>query len=134
MTAEYGGMIMATWSEIQTYIRRNFVTRELDNGALSLTFGFDGGRSQACFIDTNNEEDSWIIFRGIVADWSPENAVKALEKNESIFGIERFLDWVVVTHAQLTETADTSEIDHALRGVAIASDNLEEIITGGDAF
>jgi len=116
---------MATWSEIQTYIRRNYATRELDNGGLSLTFSFEDGRSQACFVDTNNEEDSWVIFRAFVADWSPEHAVKALEKNTSIFGIQRFLDWVVVTHAQLTETADTAEIDHALGGVAVAAEHLE---------
>lgn len=123
---------MATWEEIQTYIRRKHATRELEDGTLAITFKFSDGRSHWCFVRANDDEGTWIVFKGFVADWSPENAVKAIEENQQIFGIDRFLDWVVVTHAQLAATADEDEIDIALRGVAAAADDLELAVTGQD--
>lgn len=125
---------MATWSEIQTYIRRNYTSRELEDGTIAITFNFEDGRSHQCFVRTNNDEGTWVVFQGFVADWSAENLVKAVEGNDQIFGIDRFLNWVVVTHAQLTSTADTEEIDRALGGIAIAADSLEDRVTGQDVF
>ena len=126
---------MATWPEIQTFIRRNYACRELDNGAIALTFtDGDAGRSQQVFVEPNNDEATWVTVKGFVAEWSPENAVKAIEENNQIFGIDRFLDWVVVTHAQLTATADEEEIRRALSGVALAADALELAVTGKDEF
>jgi hypothetical protein len=125
---------LATWADVQTYIRRNYTSRELDDGTMVITFTFDDGRSHNCFVQTNTDEGKWVIFQGFVADWSPENAVRAIEKNKNFFGVSRFIDWVVLTHAQLTETAVPDEIDRALLGIAMAADDLEAEVTGQDNF
>ena len=125
---------MATKEEVARYIRRNYQSREMDNGALALVFNFDDGRSHQVFVDWNNDEGTWTMFFGFVADWSLEAAGRAVEANDQIFGIQKFMSWVTVFHPQLTETADEEEIDRALRGVAKAADILEEKITGQDEF
>jgi len=125
---------MATWEEVQTYIRRKYASRELEDGTLALTFTFTDGRSQNCYVRKNNDEGTWIVFHAFVAEWSPENALKAIEQNKQIFGIDRFFEWIVVTHAQLAATVDQEEIDLALAGVAGAADDLELAVTGQDNF
>ena len=127
-------MQMATWPEIQTYIRRNYQSRELDDGNLIVPFEFESGRSHQCIVGPNNAEGAWTQFWGIICDWSAENLVRAVELNQQIFGIDRFGDFVVVTHAQLTETADIDEIDSALFAVAWAADSIEEAVTGKDEY
>ena len=125
---------MATKQDIITYIRRNYQSRELENGALALVFSLPEGRDHQVFVDWNNDEGTWTEVKGIVCAWSPEMAVRAVEENDQIFGIHRFLDWVVVSHPQLTATADEEEIDRALTGVAYAADSLERKLTGGNEF
>jgi hypothetical protein len=129
-----GEALMATWSEIQTYIRRNYQTRELDDGNLIVPFEFGDGRSHQCIVGPNNEEGTWTQFWGIICDWSTENLIRAVELNQQIFGVDRFGDFIVLTHAQLTATADIDEIDSALGAIAMAADSLEEALTGKDEY
>ena len=128
------GFDMATRDEVTSYIRKNYQSRELDNGALALIFQLDDNRSHQVIVDWNNDEGTWTNFVGFVADWSVENAGRAVELNEHVFGIQRAFDWVAVVHPQLTETIDQEEIDSALMGVAIAADTLELKMTGRDEW
>lgn len=125
---------MATREEVLSYVRKNYQSRELDSGALALLFQLDEGRSHQVILDWNNEEGTWTNFIGFVADWSVENAGRAVELNDQVFGIQRAYDWVAVVHCQLTQTIDQEEIDSALAGVAMAADSLELKLTGKDEW
>jgi len=125
---------VATRDEVITYIRKNYQSRELESGALALIFELEGGRSHQVIVDWNNDEGSFTNFFGFVAPWSVENAGRAVELNDQVFGIQRAYDWVAVVQAQLTETIDKEEIDSALMGVALAADALELKLTGKDEW
>lgn len=125
---------MASKADIVKYIRKNFQSRELDDGALALVFPLGEGRSHQVIVDWNNDEGTWTTFLGFVCDWSPNAAAQALEQNDQIFGLAKFGDWIAIQHPQLTETADEEEIDKALIGVALAADALEKKVTGKDEW
>lgn len=127
-------MSVATKDEVISYIRKNYQSRELESGALALIFQLDGGRSHQVIVDWNNDEAYYTTFFGFVAEWSVENAGRAVELNDQVFGIQRAYDWVAVVQAQLTETIDQEEIDSSLMGVALAADALELKLTGKDEW
>lgn len=125
---------MATWHEVQTYIRRNYAVRELEDDVLSIVLQLPDNRTHQCFVRPNNDEGTWVEFLAFVAEWSPQNALKALEMNEQIFGVGKFADMVIIRHAQKTDTADEDEIDSGIWGVSIAADALELQITHKDDY
>lgn len=126
---------MATKADVIAYVRKNYHSRDWDDGSLGLVMNLKNERSHLVNVDWNNDEGTFTSFTGVVCEWSEEAAGKAVAAGEDkIFGIRKLGDYVGVCHYQLTETIDEEEIDSALWLVARVADKIELRVNGGDKF
>ena len=120
---------MATLNEAMAHIRANYVYEETDS-ALKLEFTTDDNRSQVVW--AGGTEDLLFVFSPFAVGTKPEIVLSLTE--DTFFGIGRISGGVyVVRHVVPLADVDASEIDLALKLVAVEADTLESQI-GGDRF
>ena len=128
------GEIMATWQEIKSFVSSKYKVSEVGDNLLRVTFIYndDNDRTQRLFIEKVN--DAKIAFVSPVADYTPENAIKLLENNDSVYGIRLVQSdqpFLALMDPQDMATLDAEEINTA---VADMADELEKNLFGGDKF
>lgn len=125
---------MATWREIKSFLHNRYKFTELNEDVLKGEWALDDGRSQVLIVARQN--DSRMTLEAPVATYTPEAAVRLLEANQSVFGVdlrvagdERVL---ILTDPQVMDTIDEEELDPM--PILIAADNLERDVFGTDIY
>lgn len=130
---------MATWSEVQKYVRQNYqVNREPEDDLMVLTFQTTPGRDQQVFVGhlTSGGGREWVRFASVVGEIRRIDLVRALQlgSEKIACGLEQIGDLVAVVHYQLLATVDGPEIDLGLVLAASNGDDLERALVGGDTY
>ena len=125
---------MATWQEIKSFVSSKYKVSEVGDNLLRITYLYsdDNDRTQRLFIEKLN--DTKIAFVSPVADYTPENAIKLLENNNSVYGItliQTSEPFLALMDPQDMATLDAEEINTAMADIA---DELEKNLFGGDKF
>ena len=121
---------MATWEEIKKYMVQNHAMEEKDSNRVKGTFFFPDGRSHLFWVAKAN--DNTICLMAPVAEYSHENLVKLVENNDSVFGVMKIYDMLMLSGSQDMATADAGELDPM--PLLLNADSLEEELFGGDKF
>jgi hypothetical protein len=121
---------MATWEEIKKHMVQNHAMEEKDSNGVQGTFFFKDGRSHLFFVTKANDDK--IFLFAPVAEYSHENLVKLVENNDSVFGVMKIHDMLMLSGSQDMATADAGELDPSL--MVGNADILEEKLFGGDKF
>ena len=121
---------MATWEEIKKYMVQNHAMEEKDSNGVQGTFFFKDGRSHLFFVTKANDDK--IFLFAPVAEYSHENLVKLVENNDSVFGVMKIYDMLMLSGSQDMATADAGELDPSL--MVGNADFLEKKLFGGDKF
>jgi len=120
--------MMATLNEALSHIKANYIFEETGS-VLKLEFTVEGNRSQVVW--AGGSDELLFVSSPFAIGTKPEIV---LSLTEGMFlGIGRNGDVYVVRHALPLADVDASEIDFALKIVAIEADKLESQI-GGDRF
>ena len=125
---------MATWQEIKSFVSSKYTVSEVGENLLRLdiTYTDDNDRTQMLFIERLN--DAKIAFVSPIVDYTPDNAVKLLENNDSVYGlrlIQTDQPFLALMDPQDMATLDAEEINVDLAAMA---DELEKELFGGDKF
>lgn len=124
---------MATWEEIKSFIQDKYshVEQVNDNVLKGLFHWDESGRDHLFFCERIN--DTKIAFVAPVAKYTPENAIKLLENNSSVFGIDLRGDppLLCLVDPQEMATLDEEEINVAM---VMTADKLEQELFGGNEF
>ena len=121
---------MATWEEIKKYMVQNHAMEEKDSNRVKGTFFFSDGRSHLFWVAKANDDK--ISLLAPVAEYSHENLVKLVENNDSVFGVLKMGDMLMLSDSQDMATADAGELDPM--PLLLNADSLEEELFGGDKF
>jgi hypothetical protein len=121
---------MATRAEVIGRIREFNDVEDLGDGAFKALMQYDDGRSQLLFI---NVLDDYVVFSSPFAHFVDVTGSKAIDLNDSVFGVARLGDYFTLRAAQLIEDIDESELIGIGNAVAGRADMMEENI-GGDRF
>ena len=121
---------MATWEEIKKHMVQNHAMEEQDSNRVKGTFFFPDGRSHLFWVAKAN--DNTICLMAPVAEYSHENLVKLVENNDSVFGVMKIYDMLMLSGSQDMDTADAVELDPSL--MVGNADFLEKKLFGGDKF
>ena len=128
---------MATWLEVQSFIKSNYQISSEDIDGFSLVFDTGEGRSQMIRVarvgaGTPFEMLYFLSPFARVEDISAEQFVAASE--ESALGVKRTDDFYSCVHGSFLEDLDASEIDKALLWISHQADSIEQLIGLGDSF
>jgi hypothetical protein len=123
---------MATWQEVQHFIKSNYKIVSDDGSLIMMDFSSDDGRSQ--LVGISNPGGEWMRFMSIVGEKSDINVERLFEESK-VFGVTTTDNVYMLVHNQLLETVDSAEINKALSLLTMAADRVEKAVTnGGDAF
>ncbi len=125
---------MATWQEIKNFVSSQYKVRDLGDDLVRIDFVYndDNDRTHPLLIEKLN--DVKIAFVSPVALYTPDNAKKLLENNDSVYGISLIQTsepFLALIDPQDMATLDAEEINTAIAGKA---DDLEKTLFGGDQF
>lgn len=125
---------MATWNEIKSFLHSRYKFTDLNEDVLKGEWALDDGRSQVLIVVRQN--DSRITLEAPVATYTPEAAIRLLEGNQSVFGVdlrEAGEDRVLIlTDPQVMDSIDEAELDPL--PILLAADKLEREIFGTDIY
>jgi len=129
---------MATWSEVQQYIRSNYIVQsEPDDKMMRLEFNTSDGRSQLLFVEAPIHVDGLPNFVGFfspVAERAKVSADKLLDLGYTGLGVLARGNYIGIYHAALVDTIDSQEIDVPIRFIIAIADLAEKELTGKDMF
>jgi len=129
---------MATWSEVQQYIRSKFVVdSEPSNDLMRLIFETDNGRSQLLFVEAPRNIDGLPNFVGFFSPVGARAKVpadKLLDIGYKSLGVVVRAEFIGIYHAALIDTIDAQEIDDPIHLVTAIADLAERDLTGKDDF
>ena len=128
---------MATWLEVQTFIKANYTVSDEDVDGYNLLFDTGSGRSQTIRVfrsgsGTHLEMLYFLSPFARVRDISAEQFVAASE--ESVLGVKRTSDFYSCVHGSFMEDIDASEVEKAFLLVAHDADSLERSLGLGDSL
>lgn len=121
---------MATWPEVQSFIKSNYKVMSESDSLMSMLFGFEDGRSQIIHL---GPVGGWLRVTSPVAKKGEVNVGKLVQESR-IFGVVEIGDYYALCHMQLLETVDGPEITEALGFLAGVADEVEKNVSTGDAF
>ena len=121
---------MATWQEVQGFIKSNYKVISDSGSLISMGFGFTDGRSQLIHVGPVGE---WLRFASPVAKKAEVNVARLVEESK-IFGVVDIGDYYALSHMQLLATVDAAEITEVLSFLAGVADEVEKAVTSGDEF
>lgn len=130
---------MATWPEVQKYVRQNYrINREPSDDLMVLTFQTTPGRDQQVFVSyvPSSGGREWVRFASIVGEIRGIDLARALQlgSEKIACGLEQIGELLAVVHYQLMATVDGAEIDLGLTVTAANGDELERALVGGDTY
>lgn len=121
---------MATREELINFVKANF-NCEVDGGIISLNYSFKDGRTQFVHAEVSEE---WIRVLSPFATADSITAMRALQLNESIFGLDLINDYYFLVNVLFLQDIDASEVSAGLESVAYWADKLENKINFGDNY
>ena len=130
---------MATFKEVEIYIRKNFNCREKEKGKdfISLVFGNDD-RSQlvVCTGGRNEAMGEFLKIVSPIGKLSGKKLEKALEMALvcPLGGLVKLGDLIALSTTIILENVDENEIQHSIRGTAAIADEFEKGLLGSDEF
>ena len=128
---------MATWSDVQTYLRQRYILAEDTPQLVALDFECTGGRAQRILISAFSALGKhWLLLRSRVCERHLLDPEEALRRN-AVFAVgylalsEGFYE--VVYTVQL-DTLEIDELEIPLKALTDTADELELELTGMDRW
>lgn len=130
---------MATWNDLAGYLRTNYKILDDKETILTLSFGFDDGRSQLVHVARSAMEASqseWATIASVFADVNSVDLAEVLEKATSyvVGGVVVFGEKLALRHALPLANLDLNEFEEPFHLVMAAADVLEQQLTAADHF
>ena len=131
---------MATWQEVRTYVHSNYKVEDIDPAMMKMLFDSGNGRSQIIFVGHFDLSEAgmgdWLTYFSPFCgtDQATANAVMGVASDNTMFGITEMAGMYGVRHVAPMLNLDANEIEDPLMAVVFSADNLEKLLTGGDAF
>ncbi len=130
---------MATFKEVEIYIRKNFKCREKEKGKDLIWIGFGGDdRSQQiiCSGHRNEAMGEYLKIVSPIGKLSGKKLEKALEMALvcPLGGLVKVGDLIALSTTIILENVDENEIEHSIRGTAFIADEFEKELLGLDEF
>ena len=131
---------MATFKEVEIYIRKNFKCREKEKGKenfISIVFAGDGRSQQIICIGGRNEAmGEFLKVISPIGKISGKKLEKALEEAFEcpLGGLVKLEDMIYLSTTIILENVDENEIEHSIRGTAAIADEFEKELLGSDEF
>jgi hypothetical protein len=127
---------MPTWGEIKEYARSKYTLNHDDEGAFSLVFEEEDGRTQQISVHhfTAFEKD-WIEFRSYVCKEADMNLRVALRKNAEFAVGALALDDegdYYLTYSVPLDSMDPEEFELPLNVIATTADRIEKEHSASD--
>jgi hypothetical protein len=128
---------MATWLEVQNFVKANYQIQNETIDNLELVFNTGDNRSQLVVVHRSGKgmDLECLIF------WSPFATVDQISSSQLVsvtedlaLGVGRMGKFLVVKHLAFLEDLDVSEINKAFLLVASEADDAEKRLGLGDTF
>jgi hypothetical protein len=128
---------MATWTEVEGFIRNNYKLEKDEGDFFQMLFELDNDRSQIVFVQkftTGGSGNVWIQISSPVGVIKQSDLNKALEVlNDKVCGgLVKIGEKHFVRHCLPIEDLSSAEFDTPLRIVISVADDLEKQFVGGD--
>lgn len=129
---------MASWSDVKSFIRSNYVVKEEAPDLLILDFETFANRSQQIYVmfDKDGDGREWLKFSSAVGVLAQVDLKQVLEvASTMILGAVHLTgEAVMIAHWQQLDTLDGAEIDRPMGLLALVADIVEQKIHGSDRF
>lgn len=128
---------MASWHDIQGFIRSTYKAEVIGDSALKLLFNTRGLRTQVVFVEhTFNDTSDWIKVSSPIgtADEVDLRTAASLLSRMVVGGIVIEEGYVYVVNAMPTQNIDANEITEPLERVMNIADSLEAQLLGKDVI
>lgn len=130
---------MATWETVKQYLKTNYTCETFGDDGLKLTFTLDEGRSQIILVDWAGEDAdhaTWVDFHSPIGELGTFNLARAVQRTRDfvVGGISSIGDVATLRASIPMENLDRNEIEQPLHLLLSIADQLEQELTGGDAF
>ena len=121
---------MASWEEVRSFMRNNYVVNDEseDGSVLTLIFDDGGKRTQLMHVALSGE---WILMASPFAKVGHVTHAQALDSAE-MFGARIIGDTHYLVHYQLLATVDTDEMKKPMGMLAFQADQIELRLLGTD--
>jgi hypothetical protein len=129
------GNSVATWLEVKTYIKSNYVIQSETELTMTMEFDTGGGRSQLVFVMgiEGAGDMSSLRFFSPFAEVSQISATQFAGLADGVvFGLARLEDFYGVVHNSFLADLDASEINTPLMAVTSQADKMEKQLGLGD--
>ena len=130
---------MATFKEVEIYIRKNFNCREKEKGEDFISLGFfidDRSQVIVCTGGRNEAMGECLKIVSPIGKLSGKKLEKALEMALvcPLGGLVKLGDLIALSTTIILENVDENEIEHSIRGTAAIADEFEKDLLGSDEF
>jgi hypothetical protein len=129
---------MPTWAEIKEYAVSKYTLNHNEERYFSLTWEYDGGRSQMIWVRNYQSMDrDWIEFRTFVCHGGDMDPLLALQKNAEFtigaLAVDGDGDYMMIHNAPLAGL-DPDEFELPLMVLSRTADQLEQEHSAKDDF
>lgn len=127
---------MATWTDLCSYIRKQYNVAEENDSFLRLEFAFDTGRTQTVFVQRLDAHDNteWASIESVIGLLDELNVHHVLESASGLVcgGLGRAGDLLTLRDSFPLATLDVNEFEGPLKLVSNSADSLERQHVGAD--
>jgi hypothetical protein len=123
---------MATWQEVKSFIKSNYVISQESADVLALEFQIEDNRTQLIFVADFDSVDCVRFFSPFAktSDISADQMIKIA--STAVFGLAISGELVGAVHMVPTADLDASEINFPLALLSAYADGLEKSLGLGD--
>ena len=128
---------MATWSELQQYVTRNYPVQTQTDNSIVLVYNTADDRTQLVVLWRRTlMDDEWVEIESPVAKLDGIEPLEALREAGKLVcgGLIATDDMLTLRHAAPLVNLDTNELEAPLAAVTLAADLLEKALTGKDEY
>ena len=130
---------MATWSDVETYVKGHYKVADERPGMLKLIFEVGDLRSQVVLlwhVTLRNGEEEWLQIESPFAELGKVDLEKVLNAvGETVCGGAAVAgNHLTFRHSVPLASVDISEFERPLHLVVGTADDLEKMFSGGDAY
>jgi hypothetical protein len=128
---------MTTWNNLMSYIDGKYKVNDRSPDQLSMIFNLENGRTQIVLVNQETAAGAnWVTISSAIGKVGQVDMARAgtLLFEYVTGGLVCLGDLVLVRHAMRLADLSTEEFELPLRAVVRAADDLEQKLTGTDAF
>jgi hypothetical protein len=131
---------MATWSDLQSYIRNNYKSADETPDSIKLVFDVGGLRSQVVIVwhlQLSGTNEEWVQIESPIGELGSVDLTAALRAvGNTLVGGLALAGGNIVTfrHSVPLDDLSINEFEVPLHLVTGTADQLEQALSGGDKF